>query len=139
MDAGYLVETFETVVRWSELAELHATLRDVARRALGDASYVMAHISHTYETGASIYFTVLAGGWSDPAAAAQRWRAAKQTITKAMVRAGGALSHHHGIGRDHAPWLEENIGPIGVRVLEGIRTAVDPSGVMNPSVLRAVT
>ena len=137
MDAGYLVETFETVVRWSELPTLHATLRDVARQALGDGSYVMAHISHTYETGASIYFTVLAGGWSDPDVAAKRWRAAKQAITEALVKAGGALSHHHGIGRDHAPWLAERIGPIGVQVLEGIRSAVDPSGVMNPTVLRA--
>ncbi len=137
MDAGYLVETFETVVRWSELPGLHATLRETARRALGEHSYVMAHISHTYETGASVYFTVLAGGWSKPQEAAERWGAAKASITTELIGAGGALSHHHGIGRDHAPWLAEQIGPVGLAVLEGIRAAVDPGGVMNPAVLRA--
>ena len=138
MDSGYLVETFETAVRWSELPGLHARLRESAQRALGERSYVMAHISHTYETGASVYFTVLAGGWSDPRVAAERWSAAKSTITTELVDAGGALSHHHGIGRDHAPWLGEQIGPVGSAVIEGIRAAVDPDAVMNPAVLRAV-
>lgn len=135
MDAGYLVETFETVTRWSDLAPLHARVSRTAREQLGANSYVMAHISHTYDTGASVYFTVLAGGWSDPQRDIARWQECKRAITQAIVDAGGALSHHHGIGRDHAPWLPGQLGPVGLEVLRGIKASVDPSGVMNPGVL----
>jgi len=137
MDQGYLVETFETVSRWCLLPELHERVASVARECLGGHSYVMAHLSHSYDTGASVYFTVLAGGWNSPESAAERWRAAKATITTALIDAGGALSHHHGIGRDHAPWLDRQVGAIGVDVLRAIRESVDPRGVMNPGALLA--
>lgn len=137
MDAGYLVETFETVARWSVLPHLHARLTEAAREALGEHSYVMAHISHTYETGASVYFTVLAGGWADPQTAASNWHQAKTAITAVLVDAGGALSHHHGIGRDHAPWLAEYLGPVGTVALRALQASIDPHQVMNPGVLRA--
>lgn len=132
MDEGYLVETFETVTSWSALAALHESVRAVAHQAVGPCSYVMAHISHTYDTGASVYFTVLAAGWSRPEEAARRWRDAKTRITDAIVAAGGAVSHHHGVGRDHRDWLPQQIGPIGIDVLRAIKHAVDPNGVMNP-------
>ncbi len=135
MDEGYLVETFETVTRWSNVAALHASVRRAAFEALGDGSYVMAHISHTYDTGASLYFTVLAGGWSDPMASTARWLAAKAQITDAIVAGGGAVSHHHGIGRNHRAWLPQQVGPIGMNVLGSVKSSVDPSGVMNPGAL----
>ena len=132
MDEGYLVETFETVTSWSALATLHESVRAAAHQAVGPRSYVMAHISHTYDTGASVYFTVLAAGWSRPEDAARRWREAKSRITDAIVAAGGAVSHHHGVGRDHRDWLPQQIGPIGMDVLHAVKRAVDPNGVMNP-------
>ncbi len=135
MDEGYLVETFETVTTWANLEALHASVRSAAVSALGPNSYVMAHISHTYSTGASLYFTVLAGGWSDPTTSSRRWQQAKAVITDAITSSGGAVSHHHGVGRDHRPWLPDQIGPIGMRVLRGIKAAVDPNGVMNPGAL----
>jgi alkyldihydroxyacetonephosphate synthase len=135
MDAGYLVETFETVSSWSNLATLHQTVSTAAAEVLGENSYVMAHISHTYETGASLYFTVIAGGWSDPHISAQRWLEAKRMITDTMLAAGGAVSHHHGVGRDHRAWLSQQIGSIGVDVLQAVKTVVDPTGVMNPGAL----
>lgn len=135
MDEGYLVETFETVTRWSNVASLHEAVQLAARSALGERSYVMAHISHSYDTGASLYFTVLAGGWSDPIESASRWRAAKVDITNAIVSGGGAVSHHHGVGRDHRAWLPEQVGAIGMDVLRSVKTAVDPRGIMNPGVL----
>ena len=135
MDAGYLVETFETVIRWSQLPRLHRELTSVAREAIGQHSYVMAHISHTYDTAASIYFTVLAGGWSDPQDAARRWREAKARITEAIVSGGGALSHHHGVGRDHAGYLADQVGPIGMQVLSAVKASLDPANIMNPGAL----
>lgn len=137
MDQGYLVETMETITRWSNVQRLHDQVAGVARECLGERSYVMAHLSHSYETGASVYFTVLAGGWGEPVEAAQRWRAAKGDITAAIIDAGGALSHHHGVGRDHAPWLAGQVGPIGMDVLRGVRASVDPQHVMNPGVMEA--
>lgn len=137
MDEGYLVETFETVTTWANIDHLHSQVAAAARSVLGENSYVMAHISHTYDTGASLYFTVLAGGWSDPDESTQRWLAAKAAILDAIVDGGGAISHHHGIGRDHRAWLPAQIGEVGVQVLESVRSSVDPHRVMNPGALLA--
>ena len=137
LDEGYLVETFETVTTWAQIEHLHTHVSAVARSALGENSYVMAHISHTYDVGASLYFTVLAGGWADPDDAARRWHSAKTAILDAIVACGGAISHHHGIGRDHRAWLPNQIGDVGVRVLESVRSRVDPHRVMNPGALLA--
>lgn len=135
MDEGYLVETFETVTTWSNLQDLHASVSHTAKAALGDRSYVMAHVSHTYDTGASLYFTVLAGGWSDPTESASRWRDAKEQITSAIIEGGGAVSHHHGVGRDHRDWLPEQLGPVGMSALGAVKQTIDPNGVMNPGAL----
>lgn len=135
MDEGYLVETFETITQWSNVQPLHESVRHAATAALGEHSYVMAHISHSYDTGASLYFTVLAGGWVDPQESASRWQTAKQQITSAIVTGGGAVSHHHGVGRDHRAWLPEHVGPVGMSVLSAVKSAIDPNGVMNPGAL----
>lgn len=135
MDEGYLVETFETVAQWSNISALHESVRRAAMAALGERSYVMAHISHTYDTGASLYFTVLAGGWADPQESVSRWRDAKQQIMTAIVAGGGAISHHHGVGRDHRSWLPEQIGSVGASVLGAVKSAIDPNGVLNPGAL----
>lgn len=135
MDEGYLVETFETITQWSNIPALHESVRQAAMAALGERSYVMAHISHTYDTGASLYFTVLAGGWADPQEAASRWRKAKEQITRAIVTGGGAVSHHHGVGRDHRAWLPEQVGPVGMSVLNAVKSAIDPNCVMNPGAM----
>lgn len=132
MDAGYLVETFETVARWSDLSALHQRLSDRAKELLGVHSYVMCHISHSYDTGASLYFTVLAGGWGDPREATSRWRSVKTALMEEISQAGAAVSHHHGVGRDHREWLPEQIGHVGVEVLQALRKRLDPHGVMNP-------
>lgn len=135
MDLGYLVETFETVTTWSRLPELHGSITSVACELLGEHSYVMAHLSHSYDAGASVYFTVLAGGQDDPVVAAASWRHAKGAITEAIASQGGALSHHHGIGRDHAAWLPETLGPVGMSVIHAVKAAVDPQNIMNPGAL----
>lgn len=132
LDAGCLVETLETATDWARLPALHERVGRVLREALG-AAYVMAHVSHVYETGASLYFTVLAAADADDPVA--QWAAAKAAACDEIVAAGATITHHHAVGRDHAPYLGAEIGEIGMSVLHAIKSAVDPVGICNPGVL----
>ncbi|HET8754418.1 MAG TPA: FAD-binding oxidoreductase [Solirubrobacteraceae bacterium] len=128
MDRGVMVETLETATSWSNLGRLHAAVR----RALGDV-LAGCHVSHLYPTGASLYFTVF--GRRDGADPAGQWRSLKRAATGAIVEAGGTITHHHAIGRDHAPWLPDEDGRLGVEVLRAVKERCDPAGIMNPGKL----
>jgi alkyldihydroxyacetonephosphate synthase len=127
MDRGVLVETVETATSWSNLAHLYDTVRTAFAGA-----HVGCHVSHPYPTGASLYFTILAGQDADPAA---QWRALKSRALDAIVSAGGTITHHHAIGHDHAPWLPAEIGPLGINLLRTLKSHCDPAGIMNPGKL----
>jgi alkyldihydroxyacetonephosphate synthase len=99
--------------------------------SLGQA-IVLCHVSHAYPTGASLYFTVAARQSSEPLA---QWAAAKEAASLAIVRCGATITHHHGVGRDHRPYLTDEIGAVGVEVLRAIKERLDPAGIMNPGVL----
>jgi alkyldihydroxyacetonephosphate synthase len=131
MDAGVLVETFETSAAWSDLDRVHTDVRHAVTRVL-PRSVVMCHVSHLYPQGASLYFTVLARAGDDPAA---RWERAKVAATEALLAAGGTLTHHHAVGADHAPWLDREVGDLGVEVLRAVKAVLDPAGVCNPGTL----
>ena len=92
----------------------------------------MSHISHVYETGASLYFTVIARQSDDPDT---QWQQAKTAATNALADFGATITHHHGVGRDHAPWLAQEISPLGVSVLQELKAFFDPNDVLNPGVL----
>jgi alkyldihydroxyacetonephosphate synthase len=128
MDRGVLVETLETATSWSNLVALHDAVAD----ALG-GTLAGCHVSHVYPTGASLYFTVFAR--ADAADPAGQWRALKAAATEAILAAGGTLTHHHAVGRDHAPWLAAEAGPLGVEVLRAVKERCDPAGIMNPGKL----
>ena len=98
----------------------------------GTPAVVMCHISHTYPTGASLYFTVVAKALETPI---DQWMRAKSAASEAIVRAGGTITHHHAVGADHRAWLPEEIGELGVRVLAAIKREVDPVGILNPGKL----
>ena len=100
--------------------------------SLGESTIVLCHISHVYETGASLYFTVAARQSDDPVA---QWLAAKAAASDAMVHHGASITHHHAVGQDHKPWLAEEIGPVGVMILRAVKERLDPTGVLNPGVL----
>jgi len=128
LDRGVMVETLETATSWSNLGALHAAVRAALPGLL-----VGCHVSHLYPTGASLYFTVLAR--RDAADPAAQWRAAKAAATDAIVGAGGTITHHHAVGRDHAPWLRDEVGELGVGVLQALKDRCDPAGIMNPGKL----
>jgi alkyldihydroxyacetonephosphate synthase len=127
LDHGVMVETLETAGSWSRLGALHAAVRAaLAGRLVG------CHVSHLYPTGASLYFTVFARQELDPAG---QWRAAKAAATDAIAGAGGTITHHHAVGRDHAPWMAAEAGELGLGVLRAVKDRCDPAGIMNPGKL----
>jgi alkyldihydroxyacetonephosphate synthase len=135
LGVGVLVETLETATFWSSLQELHDAVARALRESLtaqGSPPFVLCHISHVYAAGASLYFTIGCAQLEDPVA---QWRAAKTAASEAIAAAGGSISHHHGIGRDHRDWLENEVGELGVEVLRAIKSRLDPSGILNPGVL----
>jgi alkyldihydroxyacetonephosphate synthase len=93
----------------------------------------MCHVSHLYPSGASLYFTFLAR--QEPGAELEQWRAVKKAACDAIAGAGGTITHHHAIGRDHAPWLPGEVGELGVEVLASVKERLDPLGIMNPGKL----
>ncbi|MGZ4594881.1 MAG: FAD-binding oxidoreductase [Actinomycetes bacterium] len=135
LDVGVLVETLETATFWSQLMALYDRVRTVVVAALaeqGTPPLVLCHISHVYPTGASLYFTVAAKELDDPLA---QWATAKAAACDAIITAGATITHHHGIGQDHKPWLAQEIGPVGVGILRAVKQRIDPAGVLNPGVL----
>ncbi len=135
LDRGVLVETLETATSWSALGSLHRDVRSALHGALGDRVLVACHVSHVYATGTSLYFTVLtAQDRGDPVG---QWRRAKAAASEAIAAAGATITHHHGVGRDHVPWLGAEAGPLGLELLRAVRERCDPAGVMNPGKLLA--
>jgi alkyldihydroxyacetonephosphate synthase len=131
-----LVETLETAAPWSRLEAVHAAVAVALRDTLaqrGTPPLVLCHVSHLYPTGASLYFTVLAA--QEPGAEAEQWRAAKAAATEAMLAHGATITHHHAVGRDHAPWLGREVGETGLALLRAAKRQLDPDGIMNPGVL----
>jgi alkyldihydroxyacetonephosphate synthase len=133
LDNGIMVDTLETATTWDRYLALHAAVRDAVRDALGEMSTVMAHLSHSYSDGGSIYYTFLAP--QERGGEIEQWERAKAAATDVIVRQGAALSHHHGIGIDHRPWMAPYLGPSGARWLAAIKSTLDPAGVMNPGKL----
>ncbi|MEU0488830.1 FAD-binding oxidoreductase [Nocardiopsis sp. NPDC006139] len=135
LSAGVLAETLETAASWTDLLPLYSAVTGALTAALeGDEGgvVVMCHVSHTYPTGASLYFTVATAAGGDPLA---RWEGAKRAASDAIVANGGTITHHHAVGTDHRPWMAAEIGPLGAEVLRAVKAALDPEGVLNPGKL----
>ena len=136
MDSGLLVETLETAATWTALPTVYDAVRRALRESLtreGRRPLLMSHVSHGYPTGASLYVTAIAD--LDDDLPIQQWLTAKRAATDALLGAGGTLTHHHAVGADHRPWMEREIGPLGVEVLRAVKQRLDPQGICNPGVL----
>jgi alkyldihydroxyacetonephosphate synthase len=137
LDAGVLAETLETTTFWSGLDRLYEGVGSALRETLtglGTPPVVLCHISHVYQSGASLYFTVGAAQLEDPLA---QWRAAKAAANDAIIASGGSITHHHGVGIDHREHLAQEIGGLGVDILRAVKATLDPDGILNPGVLVA--
>ncbi len=127
LDHGVAVDTMETALPWARLEAGHdavaCALRSAAATHAG-AGLAMAHLSHSYLDGACLYFTVLYP--VEAGREIEQWRAIKRDATEAILAAGGTISHHHGVGVDHQPWMAREKGALGVEVLRAVKRAVDP-------------
>ena len=135
LSAGALCETLETATTWSNLPALKAAVTEALTTSLaesGTPTLVLCHISHVYPTGASLYFTVVAGQRGNPI---EQWRKAKAAASDAMMRTGGTITHHHAVGADHRPWMRDEVGDLGVAVLRAVKATLDPAGILNPGKL----
>ena len=138
LDRGTMVETIETATTWANLHRLYDAVRGALVQALserGTPPLVMCHISHLYSSGASLYFTFLAR--QEQGAETDQWRVAKRAAGDAIAASGGTITHHHGVGRDHVPWMAGEVGELGLEVLRAAKERLDPSGIMNPGKLLA--
>jgi alkyldihydroxyacetonephosphate synthase len=133
MNLGVMVETLETAHTWSRLDELYRAVGDALRGALGERSIVMCHLSHAYADGASLYFTFLTR--AQRGEELDEWRQAKTAACEAIVAAEGTITHHHAVGRDHAPYMRAEVGDVGLDALRAVKERLDPAGIMNPGKL----
>jgi alkyldihydroxyacetonephosphate synthase len=136
LDEGLMVETLETSHTWSRLGELYAAVGSALAGAMAEAGapgVVMCHVSHVYRDGASLYFTFFCA--RRPGAEIEQWRSVKRAAGDAIAAAGGTITHHHAIGRDHAPWMAAEVGKLGLEALQGVKERLDPEGIMNPGKL----
>ena len=125
---GVIVDTMEVAGLWSAVPRLYESIRAALS---AHAQAVACHLSHLYPSGSSLYFTFLIGG-ADDHEAETSYRAAWQQAARSCTEAGGTITHHHGVGRLKAPFLDNELGETGTGVLTRIREALDPAGIMNP-------
>ena len=137
-DLGYAVDTLETAVNWDKVTDTMVRVEKGLERALDsvdESILAFSHLSHVYAIGSSIYTTFVLRLADTPQKTIERWRKLKQAASRAIVEAGGTISHHHGIGKDHLPHLEAEKGPIGIKTLQQVFNYLDPNRQMNPGKL----
>lgn len=136
LDRDVLSDVSETSTVWSNLLPLYEASRRAIQAAIdaeGTPGLVGCHISHSYHAGASLYFTF---GFAAKAGDAMRqYLRIKKTAEDTFLENGATLSHHHAVGYEHLPWLEKDISPAGLTAIEGLKSGLDPQGVMNPGKL----
>jgi alkyldihydroxyacetonephosphate synthase len=137
-ERGYAVDTLETAVPWSSVL----TTTDAITTALQDRlldheehALVLAHLSHIYQDGASIYVTLIFRRAKDPARTLHRWQKLKNTACEIIVAHGGTISHQHGVGTDHAPYLANEKGEVGMTMITAVQQKLDPQRLLNPGKL----
>ena len=102
---------------------------------VGERVLVFAHLSHVYHDGASIYITYLYRRANDPDETLRRWQILKSAASRTILAHGGTISHQHGIGLDHAVYLQAEKGVLGMQMLESVFNTFDPDGMLNPGKL----
>ncbi len=133
LDRGVLIDTLETSATWEHLLPLYEAVRQSLESSIaqtGVRGLVMAHLSHCYPCGSSLYFIFLAR--QAAGAELDQWWAIKKAASDCILEHGGTISHHHGVGLDHAPWAEREHGASAMAGLRGLKSRLDPRGILNP-------
>ncbi len=140
---GVLSETFETAITWDRFEEFHATVMETTRKAVSEVSgvpvdgpgapRVSCRLTHVYPDGAAPYFTVLASAIRG--GEVEQWDEIKAAVSEALIEAGGTITHHHAVGRDHRPWYDRQRPAPFAAALRAAKAELDPAGMLNPGVL----
>lgn len=133
LDRGIPADVSETAMPWSKLKEMHDETVAAAENAMAEAGvqgFIMCHLSHSYHSGACQYFTFAINDSSEHNM--ESYDHVKQAIQQSFMDHGGTVSHHHGVGEEHAPWLEQDISPAGVFIQRKLFEGVDPGSNFNP-------
>ncbi len=134
-EEGYAVDTLETATDWSNVDTLHDLIEDTLRKALEEFDekvHVFTHLSHVYPQGSSIYTTYVFRCAPTYEETYERWHKLKTTTSEAIVANRGTISHQHGVGADHAPYLPVEKGKLGMKAIRTLARTFDPKGIMNP-------
>jgi alkyldihydroxyacetonephosphate synthase len=137
-EMGYAVDTVETAVDWAHVpATLQATQSALKHglEAIDERVYVLTHLSHVYASGSSIYTTYIYRIAADPEETLRRWKILKDAASRAMLEHGATISHQHGVGVDHLPYLVSEKGESGLSAIRDLCRHFDPQGIMNPGKL----
>ena len=132
LDMGAAGDVSETATPWSKINQVHDAAYAAAQKAydeIGIKGWIMSHMSHSYHSGACLYFTFAFVFKNDPVA---EYNLVKNAIQQSFVDNHATISHHHGVGVEHSPWLEEDISPEGVVVMRGLFSSADPGSNFNP-------
>jgi len=132
LDRGAAGDVSETAAPWSKLAGVYDATIAAAEKAyeeIGTKGWIMAHLSHSYHSGACLYFTFAFVFGDDPL---REYDIVKSAIQQAFVDNGATISHHHGVGVEHSPWIEQDISAEGVAVMRGLFASADPGENFNP-------
>ncbi|MBH9551562.1 FAD-binding oxidoreductase [Inhella gelatinilytica] len=138
-DAGYMVDTMETAIPWGGTTAMVNALEDAGRAALagfGERCHAYTHLSHVYSSGSSVYSTFVFRRAATVEEAHARWWALKTGVSRAIVAQGGTISHQHGVGKDHAPYLGAEKGAAGLAGMDALIQHFDPQGVLASGNLR---
>jgi alkyldihydroxyacetonephosphate synthase len=139
---GVLSDTFETAITWDRFPDFHAEVMETAGRAVAEASggsvvrgepRISCRFTHIYPDGPAPYYTVLAPARRGDEVA--QWDAIKAAVSDAVIDAGGTITHHHAVGRDHRPWYDRQRPDAFAEALRAAKLRLDPTGVLNPGVL----
>ncbi len=135
---GYGVDTLETATDWGNTPRMVEQIETAIREAMlgfGEKVHIFTHLSHVYPHGSSVYTTFLFRLAEDSDETLTRWRAMKASTCNAIIANGGTISHQHGVGMDHLPYLGAEKGTLGLAAIASLCRQFDPKGIMNPGKL----
>jgi alkyldihydroxyacetonephosphate synthase len=134
---GVINDTFESAITWDRFEAFHAAVRrateEAMKEATGRVGIVSTRFTHVYPDGPAVYYTFSVRG--DPTRLIEQWRLIKTRASDALITAGGTITHHHAVGRDHMPWYRAQRPALFGKAFEAAKNALDPAGIMNPGVL----
>jgi alkyldihydroxyacetonephosphate synthase len=137
-EAGYAVDTMETCLNWPAVTPYMRAVEQAARGAFaadGEKVHAYTHLSHVYRPGCSVYSTFVWRASGDPDRERARWSRFKRAVSETIVAHGGTISHQHGVGADHAPYLQAEKGAVGLDLIRAMAREFDPDGLLNPGKL----